>query len=146
MKRETIWERLEYFRCIDSKTDCWLFLGQKTGGGYGNIWFNGYTYLVHRVSAHLYLELDIDDENSLALHKDICPNRHCFNPDHLYLGTHKDNIRDSVREGTHRNSTKAVCHKGHPFDKITIRRSGKVVKVCGTCAKERDKNRLRRKK
>lgn len=32
-----------------------------------------------------------------VLHK--CDNKNCINPDHLFLGTAKDNIHDCIRKG-----------------------------------------------
>lgn len=38
-------------------------------------------------------------EGLQVLHK--CDTRCCINPDHLFLGTNKDNVDDKVRKGRH---------------------------------------------
>ena len=141
----TALERMKNLTIYSPNNNCWIWNGQLTEGGYGTVWFEGATYSVHRVSAHLHLGLtDINNTNIYVLHKNECHNRACWNPDHLYLGNQSDNMKDAVNLETHRNSSKVYCHKGHSFDRWTKRRSGKIIRVCGTCAKERESKRARR--
>lgn len=48
----------------------------------------------HRISYELFKE-EIP-KKMLVLHK--CDNRICVNPDHLFLGTHKDNALDMIKK------------------------------------------------
>jgi HNH endonuclease len=50
-----------------------------------------------------------------VLHK--CDNPMCVCPDHLYLGTSKDNTRDMIRKGRHRYTTQ--IGEAHPRASIT---------------------------
>ncbi len=75
---------------LDSKTGCWLFLGAKNEKGYGLIRIKRKLYKIHRVSYEYFIGPLIND----ALHVKQCPNRNCFNPTHLYDGTHQDNMND----------------------------------------------------
>lgn len=59
--------------------------------GYGRINIDGKPYSVHRVSAHLYLDMPIDSE-LCACH--TCDNPRCFRPSHLFIGTHQENMED----------------------------------------------------
>jgi len=84
-------------RC-DKSGECWLYLGTKGGGGYGHISQNGRQRLAHRVSYELaYGPIP---EGMDVLHR--CDTPACVRPDHLFLGTHSDNIQDMLRKGRRR--------------------------------------------
>jgi len=94
-----ILDRLKNSTIIDDKTGCWLYIGGNDGRkGYGKIRFRYRKVAVHRVSAHLYLGLDLTNNNLQALHKQNCPNKNCWNPEHLYVGTHHDNMQDALEK------------------------------------------------
>lgn len=82
------------------KDTCWLYTGGNDGRkGYGKIRFLGKKVAVHRVSCHLFHKLDLNDKSLRALHKLECLNKNCWNPEHLYIGTDKDNGRDMIDSG-----------------------------------------------
>lgn len=103
--------------------DCWRYLGSVNKAGYGKCWFKGKHHLVHRVSAHIHLGLDLNDKTKQALHKSMCKFRDCWNPEHLYIGIHTDNMKDLSNSMIH-------CPKGH---KLVVRKSGR--KWCRICHK-----------
>jgi hypothetical protein len=82
---------LESFRAKTSKTDgCWLWTGATTPFGHGVIRVEGKNQYAHRYSWELHNGFIPDGLN--ICHKcDIPP---CVNPDHLFLGTQKNNIDD----------------------------------------------------
>lgn len=87
----TFWSRVV-------KTEkCWLWVGGCSENGYGAFYWQGKQTGAHRVSYEL-THGSIASE-LLVLHK--CDNPPCVNPDHLFLGTHQDNMTDKVLKGRH---------------------------------------------
>lgn len=78
------------------KTDgCWTWKGAKNLKGYGHLWVKGKNIGAHRISYMLYKG---DIPNGMVIcHR--CDNPTCVNPDHLFLGTQKDNISDRDQKG-----------------------------------------------
>ena len=74
---------------------CWLWQGTLLKQGYGCFKIAGKMYKAHRV-AYLYTEGAIPT-GLILCHS--CDNRRCVRPDHLFLGTCKDNMQDAVRKG-----------------------------------------------
>lgn len=99
-----ILDRLWSKTIIDEKTNCWIYTGSDDGRKkYGKIRFNGKKERVNRVSCHLFHGLELKDNTLQALHKQCCPNKKCWNPEHLYIGTRKDNARDALELDKYRN-------------------------------------------
>lgn len=74
---------------------CWEWRKSRSRQGYGQIGFNRKTCLLHRVSWTVFV--GPLDKDILVLHK--CDNPPCCNPEHLFLGTDKDNILDAFAKG-----------------------------------------------
>jgi hypothetical protein len=86
----------------ESNSGCWIWIGATNGRGYGN--FKRHAK-AHRVSWELYYG---KIPNGLCvLHK--CDVKLCVNPNHLWLGTYKDNNYDMHLK--HRNAQ----HKNYRF-------------------------------
>jgi len=81
----------------DNETGCWLWTGRMAYFGYGvcPLGGRGRRRLAHRVSYELFIG-PITDGLSV-LHK--CDVTACVNPDHLFLGTQGDNMRDCRDKG-----------------------------------------------
>lgn len=79
------------------KNGCWEWTAGIGKQGYGRFKRNGKTRLAHRVSYELHVAHIPSD--ALVLHK--CDNRICVNPDHLFVGTQKDNQLDMKSKKRH---------------------------------------------
>lgn len=101
-------------------TPCLAFTGPKgLKGGHGKIWYNGKLACAHRVAyEHKHGPIP---KGRVLMH--LCDNPACCNPDHLTLGTQRDNIHDAVLKGRHMsknalpNLIKRIC---------LLRQSGKT--------------------
>jgi len=94
-----------YGRCVvDSDTGCWEFTGAKNTKGYGNIGIDGRTVSAHRVSYMIANDGAVTPGNHVC---HSCDNPSCVNPDHLWEGSHSENMSD--RQSKCR-AAKGECH------------------------------------
>lgn len=84
-------------KIVFSPLDCWVWSGSINRLGYGQMFALGESK-AHRVSWRLH-NGDIP-EGMMVLHR--CDVRNCVNPEHLFLGTQTDNMRDMVSKGRHK--------------------------------------------
>lgn len=82
---------------VDKSTGCWVWLGSKSKRGYGKIGVGGgkSPQGVHRVMWEL-VNGPIPTGLFVCHH---CDNPPCCNPDHLFVGTAKDNVQDAISKG-----------------------------------------------
>jgi len=74
--------------------ECWEWTGSKLRGGYGGINYKYHLIQAHRASWIVHFG-DIPDK-MLVCHS--CDNPSCVNPNHLFLGTARDNALDKVKK------------------------------------------------
>lgn len=96
------------------RNGCVFFIGAKNKGGYGTIHFNGRPKLAHRAAYEL--KNGPVPKGKFVCHS--CDNPWCINPDHLFVGTAKDNTLDCIRKG--RRRTRAPKGESHYKSKLTL--------------------------
>ena len=100
-----IWQRLESRKLVIG--DCWRWSGGMSNGRQGQVWYRGRTVTVSRLIMHLTTDFNLDSEDFI-LHKLECKFTDCWNPQHLYVGDHMQNMIDREEARTH-------CLRGHEF-------------------------------
>lgn len=92
-----------------SENKCWEWTGYTlppfiksftdSDKGYGRFWFLNKFWLAHRVS--WFIKNGEIPDGLCVLH--TCDNPPCVNPNHLFLGTKKDNSEDMITKGRNSN-------------------------------------------
>lgn len=90
---------------VDRAGECWLWTGGTKSHGYANFKLGVKSLRAHRVAWTLFL--GPIPPGLCVLHR--CDVRACIRPDHLFLGTHAENMGDMVAKG--RQAT-AATHPG----------------------------------
>lgn len=88
-------ERFEAKVSPEPNTGCWIWTGASIKAGYGYAVVGGKTVRAHKASFE-HFKHKVPD-GLCVCHS--CDNRWCVNPDHLWLGTHKQNAEDRDRKG-----------------------------------------------
>lgn len=68
-----------------------------------------------------------------------CDNPVCVNPDHLFIGSMKDNIWDSRRKGRHYESRRDHCERGHPLFGENLYLAPNGTRHCKQCSRDRQR-------
>lgn len=100
------WEKVE-----KKENGCWEWTGARYKSGYGQL--KRYKLAKNAISAHRYvwyLKYGKFPDDMLC-HK--CDNPPCVNPDHLFEGTHQDNMDDMVKKGRHNSPDQAGKANGN---------------------------------
>lgn len=109
---------------IEKTSGCWNWTGSKDSGGYGRFNFNYKNIKATRFSYIFFIgeiPKGIGFHGTCVLHK--CDNRICVNPEHLFLGTQKDNIQDMIKKKRGLIGEKNAKRKLKFSDVTTIRQA-----------------------
>lgn len=119
---------------VEKSDACWLWTGPLINAGYGKFKVESRTRSAHRFSYEL--RHGPIPEGMIICH--TCDNPPCVNPDHLFLGTNKDNSRDMVAKnraarlrGERANGVKLTTE-----DVLEIRRLRKAGVACEEVARQ----------
>lgn len=86
-----------FLESIDKKgeNECWEYKAGKNQQGYGQLWYDDKNMRAHIVAYMLaYGEIP---NGMCVLHH--CDRPSCCNPNHLFLGTQQDNVKDMLNKG-----------------------------------------------
>lgn len=111
--------RERFYEKVNKTDSCWLWTGY-LNKGYGYIHVRLGKGKRPRPAYRVVWELENGDipEGLHVRHK--CKNKHCVNPEHLELGTAKENAKDRKRDGTEINGEKNGSSKLSENDVLTI--------------------------
>ena len=89
-----------FWNNVLEENGCWIWQGTVSTNGYGAITLDGENRPTHVLS---YEQANGNIPDGLfVLHK--CNRKLCINPEHLYVGTHNDNMKDLSDSGVLRGS------------------------------------------
>lgn len=126
-------ENLENNVVPEPNTGCWLWLGGSSSTGYGNFHINGKQTRAHK--AYYEHFKDAVPEGLCVLHK--CDTPSCVNPEHLFIGTNRDNILDMIKKNRHKRKTgsgpgeKAANHRLTNEQVLAIRKDPRSLSIVG---------------
>ena len=120
---------------IDCACDCWVWVGARTEGGYGQFRVGGrrgQVKLAHRLAWETWRgpippELQIDH---------LCRVRACVNPAHMEPVSQRVNILRGTGY-TARSARRTECPNGHPHSEETNGFTGRGKRYCKTCNRDR---------
>ena len=103
----TAQKKTRFIECEINGDGCWVVISHKpTTNGYIQICrkrnFRLFRYSLHRLIYATYN--GVIPPNMIVCHS--CDNPRCINPDHLWIGSHRDNTQDSIKKGRFRKIKK----------------------------------------
>src|ERR1043166_767929 len=114
-------------------TGCWIWQGWCNPWGYGTTVYRKKNWMVHRLTFVLWK--GAIPQRHYICH--TCDNPPCCNPEHLWAGMSRENLKDCVAKGRHDQATRTVCVNGHPLTPENIRlhheKTGKIKRHCKLC-------------
>jgi HNH endonuclease len=113
LSEDEIWDRrvIQFFSNVQFSDDCWLWTGPLQTAGYGSFSIAGARIGAHRFSyRYFYGAIPV---GLCVLHR--CDVPKCVRPNHLWVGTKRDNLVDCYAKGR----ANPPSGQRHPFAKLT---------------------------
>lgn len=133
------WGKVDRRPGLGPNGDCWEWTGARNRAGHGIFSIARVPCVASRIALIISgnsLPLKFDADRLMACHH--CDNPPCVNPDHLFIGTQRDNMRDCAEKGRNWRGgrPKTHCLRGHELKEpnLIVYRSGK--RRCRTCVLE----------
>lgn len=114
-------DTFEKYIMPEPNSGCWLWTGSVTRHGHGTFHVKRKTVSAHRLAFERFKGRIPD--GLYVLHK--CDVRCCVNPDHLWVGTQSDNLKDMASKGRSCLGEKNTRAKLTESDVLLIRASSK---------------------
>ena len=124
---------------IQGSNECWPWMGNQDGNGYGQFWISR----ENPITAHRFAYTDAIGSIPDGLTIDhLCRNRSCENPSHLEAVSRGINVLRG--EGlAARNARKTHCIRSHPFSGSNLRISPQGIRECRACCRIRSRKSAR---
>jgi hypothetical protein len=108
----------EIKQVVNGMSPCWEWTRSRHRKGYGIVSADGKDHKAHRISMHIYKGFKLKSKLLICHH---CDNPPCFNPEHLYAGTMKENYADMVKRGRE-NHARGSNHGDAKLNEYIVKR------------------------
>jgi hypothetical protein len=89
---------VEHFaKKIDVTATCWWWTDWRSPAGYGGYKIGKQKWIAHRL---MWTIVNGPIPKGMVV-RHLCRNPACVRPDHLAIGTQRDNMHDAIKDGTH---------------------------------------------
>lgn len=136
---------MRFWNKVRSSDTCWEWQGSQNGLGYGEIRLDvGVKVYAHRYS----WELANGHLSASSVVRHHCDNPCCVRPEHLGVGTQRDNWQDAFDRGRWHPPTppppKTHCVNGHEYTEANTYLTTDGWRNCRACHRTKERERQRR--